>query len=63
MAGDRRRATVRRRLGSPDVGRTGEASKPSPIGTVGATLCFGICALAVAFGTVVIIFGNQIVGT
>jgi len=46
------------------VGATAAAdsSKPSPAGTAGAVVCFGISIAAVAFGIVVIIFGKQIFG-
>lgn len=38
-------------------------SKASPAGTVGAALCFGLTALAVLFGIVVIVFGKQLFGS
>jgi hypothetical protein len=38
-------------------------SKASPTGKAGAALCFGITALAVVFGIVVIIFGKQLFGS
>jgi hypothetical protein len=44
--------------GTPDV----EASKPSRLGLAGAVVCFSIAILAVLFGIIVIIFGNQIFG-
>ena len=37
-------------------------SKASPAGKVGAVLCFGLTALAVLFGIVVIVFGKQLFG-
>jgi hypothetical protein len=40
----------------------GETSKPSALGLAGAVVCFAILILAVAFGIVVIIFGNQLFG-
>jgi len=38
-------------------------SSASPAGKAGAALCFGITALAVVFGIVVIIFGKQLFGS
>jgi hypothetical protein len=38
-------------------------SKASPAGKAGAALCFGLTALAVGFGIVVIIFGKQLFGS
>jgi hypothetical protein len=38
-------------------------SKASPAGKVGAVLCFGLTALAVLFGIVVIVFGKQLFGS
>jgi hypothetical protein len=38
-------------------------SKASPAGKVGAALCFGLTALAVLFGIVVIVFGKQLFGS
>ncbi len=43
-------------------GGPNDTSKASPLGLAGAILCFGILVLAVAFGIVVIIFGNKIFG-
>jgi len=44
--------------GGPD----GDLTKPSTAGTVGATVCFAVCILAVAFGIVVIIWGKKLFG-
>ena len=44
--------------GGPD----GDVTKPSTAGTVGATVCFAVCILAVAFGIVVIIWGKKLFG-
>jgi hypothetical protein len=38
-------------------------SVASPAGKAGAALCFGVTALAVVFGIVVIIFGKQLFGS
>jgi hypothetical protein len=35
---------------------------PTGAGRAGAYVCFGLCALAVLFGIVVIIFGSQLFG-
>ena len=35
---------------------------PTVTGRIGAAVCFGICIAAVAFGIVVIIFGDQLFG-
>ena len=37
--------------------------KASPAGKVGAVLCFGLTALAVLFGIVVIVCGKQLFGS
>jgi hypothetical protein len=39
-----------------------DSSKASPLGITGAVICFAILISALAFGIVVIIFGNQIFG-
>ena len=44
------------------VGGTDATSTPSAAGRAGAVVCFAICALAVVFGIVVIIFGKQLFG-
>lgn len=38
------------------------SSKASPLGLTGAVVCFGVCAAAVLFGIVVIVFGKQLFG-
>jgi hypothetical protein len=38
------------------------AGPPTGVGRVGATVCFGLCVLAVLFGIVVIVFGSQLFG-
>lgn len=37
-------------------------SPPTGIGRAGSTVLFGVCAAAVIFGIVVIVFGSQIFG-
>ena len=49
------------RVGGP-AGSAAETSKPSALGLTGAVVCFTVLVAAVAFGIVVIIFGNQIFG-
>lgn len=44
------------------VGGTDATSTPSAAGRAGAVVCFTVCALAVVFGIVVIIFGKQLFG-
>lgn len=44
------------------VGGSHATSTPSATGRAGAVVCFAICALAVLFGIVVIIFGKQLFG-
>ena len=44
------------------VGGTDATSSPSAAGRAGAIVCFVICAVAVVFGIVVIIFGKQLFG-
>ena len=39
-----------------------QTSKPSALGLTGAVVCFTVLIAAVAFGIVVIVFGNQIFG-
>ena len=38
-------------------------SRPSVAGKAAATVCFGVTALAVVFGIVVIVFGKQLFGS
>ena len=38
------------------------SSKPTPAAIVAASLCFGLCILAVLFGIVVIVYGKQLFG-
>ena len=49
-------------VGGGGYGTADDASKPSRLGIAGAVVCFSIAVLAVLFGIVVIIFGNQIFG-
>ena len=44
------------------VGGSDATSVPSAAGRAGAVLCFTVCALAVLFGIVVIVFGKQLFG-
>jgi len=44
------------------VGGGDATSVPSAAGRAGAVLCFTVCALAVLFGIVVIVFGKQLFG-
>ena len=39
-----------------------DSSRPSPAGLAGAVVCFGISIAAVAFGILVIVFGEQLFG-
>ena len=39
---------------------TGIESRPSRLGLAGAVACFILCAVAVTFGIVVIVFGKQL---
>jgi hypothetical protein len=45
------------------AGGTDATSTPSAAGRAGAFVCFTVCALAVVFGIVVIIFGKQLFGS
>lgn len=36
--------------------------RPTNLGLTGAVVCFGLCALAVVFGIVVIVWGKQLFG-
>ncbi len=38
------------------------SSKPSPAAIATASICFGLCILAVLFGIAVILYGKQIFG-
>ena len=40
----------------------GESSKPSPVGLATASLCFGLCILAVLCGIAVILYGKRMFG-
>ena len=40
----------------------GESSKPSPVALATASLCFGLCILAVLCGIAVILYGKRMFG-
>lgn len=44
------------------AGGSGTVTTSSTAGRVGGYACFAVCALAVAFGIVVIIYGKQLFG-
>lgn len=46
------------RVGVPSAGAA--RTVPSTAGKIGAAVCFGLCVLAVGFGIVVIVFGDQL---
>jgi hypothetical protein len=59
-----RSLNVRRTVtaGAAGYGSSDDPSRPSRLGLAGAVVCFAVLVLAVAFGIIVIIFGNKIFG-
>ncbi len=39
-----------------------DSSKPSPAAIAAASICFGLCIMAVLFGIAVILYGKQLFG-